>query len=281
MRLDSHIHLWSLDDGQSHWMRDKIAGLHRDFTESDLRDLTGKCSVDYAIVVQAHHTKDETFHWLERANINQQLAGVIGYLDLLHNDFEKDLESFLDHPKFVGLRPLPNDTFGGDWFETEAANASMQILNKKNVSVDTLQPVENLTNARKFFRKFAGLKLVLNHAGRPAVMTGELKDWKKELILFAKETNALVKCSGLVERAGVEWTKKTISPYVETIIEVFGSDRVMFGTNWPVMTISSTYDLWVNTLFEILTDLKLSQEIIDNVMGKNAANHYGLSGLLG
>ena len=280
MRLDSHIHLWSLDDGQKHWMRDKIAGLHRDFTETDLRNLTSKCSVDYAIVVQAHHTKEETFHWLKRANINKQLVGVIGYLDILDNSFENDLESFLSNPKFVGLRPLPNDTFGGDWFKTEAAVASMKILNKKNVSVDTLQPVENLSNARKFFRKFDGLKLVLNHAGRPAVMTGELKDWKNELKLFAQETNAMVKCSGLVERAGVEWTKKTISPYVETIIEVFGSERVMFGTNWPVMTISSTYDLWVNTLNDILTDLNLSQEVIDNIMGRNAFNHYGIGSVL-
>ena len=111
-------------------------------------------------------------------------------------------------------------------------------------------------------------------------MTGELKDWKNELKLFAQETNAMVKCSGLVERAGVEWTKKTISPYVETIIEVFGSERVMFGTNWPVMTISSTYDLWVNTLNDILTDLNLSQEVIDNIMGRNAFNHYGIGSVL-
>ena len=281
MRIDSHIHLWSLDDGQRHWMRDKIAGLHRDFTESDLKNLTSKCSVDYAIVVQAHHTKEETFYWLKRTNENKQLVGVIGYLDILDHHFEKDLESFLVNPKFVGLRPLPNDTFGGDWFETEAVVSSMKLLNNKNVSVDTLQPVENLSKARKFFRKFDGLKLVLNHAGRPAVMTGDLKDWKKELMLFAKETNAMVKCSGLVERAGVEWTKNTVSPYVETIIEIFGSDRVMFGTNWPVMTISSTYDLWVNTLYEILIDLNLSQDVIDDIMGKNASNHYGLGDILG
>ena len=274
MHLDSHIHLWKLGDGAHFWMREKIAGLHRDFTEEDLRRLTARCGVGAAIVVQAYHNTEETLHWLERAEQNPQIAGVVGWVDLLGDTIQQDVAEYRKWPKFVGLRPLPGDTFGGDWLAEPKAIAAIAKLQEMDASVDTLQRVENLPRARAFFRQFPDLRLVLNHGGRPAVMTGETAAWRAELAAFARETSAAVKCSGLVERAGVEWTKESVKPYVATLIEVFGTDRVMFGTNWPVMTISATYGLWVNTLVEILEEIGLTAGERDDVMWRTAARHY-------
>jgi L-fuconolactonase len=274
MHLDSHIHLWELDDGEHFWMRDKIAGLHRDFTESDLRTLRAKCNVGAAIVVQACHTIRETRKWLERAERSDQLAGVVGWLDIFSENLEAETRAYQQSPKFVGLRPLPPDTFSGDWLGDPRSKASIKLLQRLDVSVDILQRMENLPRARAFFREFPGLRLVLNHGGRPAVMTGILEPWRSEIRAFAKETSAVVKCSGLVERAGVEWSKDSVKPYVAELIEAFGTKRTMFGTNWPVSTISSTYDLWVNTLAQILDELGLTQEQKDDVMWRTASQHY-------
>ena len=274
MHLDSHIHLWELSDGERFWMREKIAALHRDFTEEDLRRLAAKCGVRGAIVVQAYHNTDETLRWLQRAEHNPQIAGVVGWVDLLGETIADDVAEYRKWPKFVGLRPLPGDTFGGDWLSEPKSKMAITRLQAMDISVDTLQRVENLPRARAFFAAFPDLRLVLNHGGRPAVMTGELHAWRAEMKAFAKETPAVVKCSGLVERAGVEWSKETVKPYVATLVEAFGSGRVMFGTNWPVMTISATYDLWVNTLVEILQELGLSTEEQDDVMWRTAARHY-------
>lgn len=272
--LDAHIHLWELDDGEHFWMREKIAGLYRDFTEADLRKLRSKCGVGGAILVQAYHHARETKKWLARAEASDQLVGVVGWADLFGERLEKGVRDYQRSPKFVGLRPLPPDTFGGDWLADPRSKTAIARLQGLDVSVDTLQRVENLPRARAFFRQFTGLRLVLNHGGRPAVMTGELEPWRSEIRAFAKETSALTKCSGLVERAGVEWTKESVKPYVATLIEAFGTNRVMFATNWPVMTISSTYELWVNTLVQILDELGLSTAERDDIMWRTAARHY-------
>ena len=274
MYLDAHIHLWELNDGEHFWLRDKVAGLHRDFTEDDLRALRGKCDVGGAIVVQACHTTGETKKWLQRAEKSDQLAGVVGWLDLFSDKLEEEVREYRESPKFVGLRPLPPDTFGGDWLSDPRSKLAIKTLQALDVSIDTLHRVEDLPRARAFFREFPGLRLVLNHGGRPAVMTSIVDPWRSEIQAFAKETSAVVKCSGLVERAGVEWSKDSVKPYVATLIEAFGTRRVMFATNWPVITISSTYDLWVNTLVQILDELGLSKDEKDDIMWRTASKHY-------
>ena len=274
MYLDAHIHLWELNDGEHSWLRDKVAGLHRDFTEDDLRALRGKCDVGGAIVVQACPTTSETKRWLQRAEKSDQLAGVVGWLDLFSDKLKDEVLEYRKSPKFVGLRPLPPDTFGGDWLSDPRSKLAMKTLQALDVSIDTLHRVEDLPRARAFFREFPDLRLVLNHGGRPAVMTGIVDPWRSEIQAFAKETSAVVKCSGLVERAGIEWSKDSVKPYVATLIETFGTRRVMFATNWPVMTISSTYDLWVNTLVQILDELGLSKDEKDDMMWRTASKHY-------
>ena len=274
MYLDAHIHLWELNDGEHMWFRDKIAGLQRDFTEDDLRALRGKCDVGGAIVVQACQTTSETKRWLQRTHQSDQIAGVVGWLALFSGKLEDEVREYRKSPKFVGLRPLLPDTFGGDWLADPRSKLAIKTLQALDVSVDTLHRVEDLSRARVFFREFPGLRLVLNHGGRPAVMTGIVDPWRSEIQAFAKETSAVVKCSGLVERAGIEWTKDSVKPYVATLIEAFGTRRVMFATNWPVITISSTYDLWVNTLVQILDELGLSKDEKDDIMWRTATKHY-------
>jgi L-fuconolactonase len=272
--LDSHVHLWTLDDGEHFWARDKIAALHRDFTEDDLRAEGEACGVGGAIVVQACHSTSETMKWLARATRGGRIAGVVGWLDLFAADLREQIESYRSWSRFVGLRPLPADTFGGDWMADPRAHPAIALLHSMDVSVDTLQPVQGLPRARTFFREHPGLRLVLNHGGRPLVMTGESEPWRSEIGAFARETAAVVKCSGLVERAGLEWTKTLLRPYVATLLDTFGPRRTMFATNWPIVTIGGRYDLWVETLLELLDDLGLTADERDDVMWRTAARHY-------
>lgn len=255
-------------------MREKIDALNRDFTEEHLRELQAKCGVRGAVLVQAYHGASETMQWLRRAQQSDQLVGVIGWAELFSPKLEDEIRAYQEWPKFVGVRPLPVDTFGADWLSDPRSKKAMAALQNLQASVDILVRVENLARGREFFRQFPGLRFVLNHGGRPAVMTGELEPWRSEIRMFATETSAVVKCSGLVERAGVEWTKDSVKPYVATLIEAFGARRVMFATNWPVMTISSTYDLWVHTLVRILNELGLSADEHDDVMWRTASTHY-------
>lgn len=276
MFLDAHIHLWRRDDGEHFWMREKIAALDRDFTEDDLRALRTRCGVGAAIAVQAMHNIAESERLLAAATSSDQLAGVVAWADLFDPALEDVITRYRRHPCFVGVRPLPPDTFGGDWIDDPRTRTSLRQLQSADVSVDILQRVENLGRLRALLRDFDGLRVVLNHGGRPAVMTGQLEPWATEIRALARETSAVVKCSGLVERAGVEWSKASVEPYVATLLDAFGPSRVMFATNWPVSTISSRYELWVDTLVDILGDLGLTEDERADVMRRTATRHYRL-----
>ncbi len=272
--LDTHVHLWTLDDGEQFWARDKIAALHRDFTADDLRRARSGCGVGGAIVVQACPSASDTRHWLARAAGSEQIAGVVGWVDLFAPDLREQVQDYLRSPAFVGLRLMPQDTFGADWMADPRAHAAVATLQALDVSVDILQQVDKLPRARAFFREHPGLRLVLNHGGRPLVMTGQLEPWASEVRAFANETGAVVKCSGFIERAGLEWSKATLKPYVATLLETFGPRRTLFASNWPIMTVGGRYDLWVDTLLEILHELGLPAHAVEDVMWRTAARHY-------
>jgi L-fuconolactonase len=227
-----------------------------------------------AILVQAMHNHRESERLLALAAGNPRLPGVVAWADLFDPALADRIAFYRTSPKFLGLRPLPADTFGGDWLTDARSPAAFRTLEALDVAVDLLQKVENLAATRAFLTRYERLRCILNHGGRPAVMTGDTAAWLREMTAFARETNAFVKCSGLVERAGVEWTRASVKPWVAGLLETFGTRRVMFATNWPVMTISANYTKWVNTLVTILDELGLSTQERNDVMAGNAARAY-------
>lgn len=272
--LDSHVHLWSLDDGEAHPSREKIDALWRDFTEPDLARLQDGCGVHGAIVVQAKHNSAETERLLRQAEGNGRLLGVVGWVDPLDRALPELVQRYRGFARFSGVRAMPADAWGSSWLDHPQSARNFRWLEANDCSVDLLQTVENLARARVFLREFPGLRVVLNHAGRPAVMAGFDYGWRREMQAFARETNVTVKCSGLVERAGIEWSSDTIKPWVAALLEAFGTKRILFATNWPVMTISANYGLWVRTLQSILEQLGVNELERSDIMGGNAAAAY-------
>ena len=152
--LDAHIHLWRRDDGESFWMREKIPALDRDFTEDDLRANRARCGVGGAIVVQALHNLGESERLLAAAENSDQLPGVIAWCDLFDPALDDVLAAYRAHPRFVGVRPLPPDTFGGDWLADPRSLDAFRRFEASDVSVDVLVRVEDLARARAFLRGF-------------------------------------------------------------------------------------------------------------------------------
>jgi L-fuconolactonase len=272
--LDSHVHLWSLNDGESHPIRGKIHALWRDFSEEDLATLQDGCGGRGAIVIQAMHTATETERLLRQAEGSSRLLGVVGWADPLDPALPDLIQRYRRFARFVGVRAAPADAFSSDWLDHPQSARAFRWFEANHCPVDILQRVENLPRARAFLRRFPGLRVVLNHAGRPAVMAGFDTSWQREMQAFARETTVTVKCSGLVERAGIEWSSDTIKPWVAALLEAFGTKRVMFATNWPVMTIGANYSLWVRTLQSILEELGLDEVERHDIMGGNAATAY-------
>ena len=274
--LDAHIHLWRRADGDDVWVAAKIGGLARDFTEDDWRGHADASGVRGAILVQAAHSVAETERWLVRAAAEPRIVGVVGWADLHADSLAAEVARLKAHPKLVGIRPLPPGTFGADWLGDARTRRGLATLAESGLAVDVLVKWTGLARARDLLAGLPDLNVVLNHCGRPDTMTGLLEPWAGDLRAFARATRATVKLSGLIERAGIEWTPETLRPYVETVIDAFGPSRVMFATNWPVLEIGGTYAGWVGALRAILANIGLSHAEQGEILAGTACRAYGV-----
>ena len=275
--LDSHIHLWRRADGDDIWVAEKVGGLARDFGVDEWRRHADTCGVGGAILVQAAHSLAETERALALAAREPRIVGVVGWGDLFADSLADDVARLKAHPRLVGIRPLPPGTFAADWLGDARSRRGLAILGAAGVTVDVLVKWPGLAQARDLLAGLPQVKVVLNHCGRPDTMTGALEPWAGDLKSLARATTATIKLSGLIERAGIEWTPQSLKPYIATVIEAFGPSRVMFATNWPVLEIGGTYEAWVEVVQKTLLDLGLSSGERDDILAGTACRAYGVA----
>jgi L-fuconolactonase len=275
--IDAHCHVWLAGDGERFPMRAKIPALARDFTFEELASLQEASGMAGTVHVQAVDSAAESLRLLAQADAHPRILGVVAWADSTRDDFVATVESYRGHAKFVGIRPMPHDVFGGDWLDATPTRRALAHLRDIGCCVDLLVQERDLERAERLVRDLPGLRCVLNHAGRPAVMAGDLDTWRTRMRALARLPSLYVKCSGLTERAGVEWTPARMAPWIRALVEIFGDARVMFGSNWPVITLACRYDLWVDTVRAALVGLGTAGATLDRVMRGNAAGFYGLA----
>ncbi|WP_373636883.1 amidohydrolase [Yoonia sp. BS5-3] len=257
MKIDAHVHFWELGETHNIWSARKIGGLQHDFTPQMLQPLCARAGIDGVIVVQAATDPRETAYMVRLA---------------------QDIARLRDIPKLCGIRAHPPKEFDPSWFTDPGLRQSYRVIGAHGVPVDFLANCTQLGPVCDLFTGVPEMTAVLNHGGRPFVMTGELGKWRTDMQRIAKDTGAYVKVSGLVERAGVEWQTDTLRPWVEALIEDFGCERLIFASNWPVMTLMGTYDLWWAAIQEIVQDAGVPDQAQAQLFGGTAARVYGLGG---
>ncbi|MBL4907201.1 MAG: amidohydrolase family protein [Sneathiella sp.] len=280
MKLDAHVHFWELGDTHNIWIAKKISGLQHDFTPEMLAPLCAGVGIDGVVVVQAATDPKETEYMVRLARESHLIKGVIGWLDLEADraTLQQEIERLRTFPKLCGIRAHPPKEFDPSWFTDPAVKESFRVIGAEGIPVDFLANCTQLEPVGDLFAAVPEMTTILNHGGRPFVMTGELGRWRADMSRIARDTSAYVKVSGLVERAGVEWQTDTLRPWVEAMLEDFGCDRLIFSSNWPVMTLMSTYDLWWASINEIVDDAGASAADKDMLFGGTAAKVYGLVG---
>jgi L-fucono-1,5-lactonase len=274
--IDSHVHFWRLDDGDRLWICGKIAALDRDFTDVDLAPRCAEAGVRGVVLLQAGHGFGEAERWLERAAAIPLVHGFVGRLDPRSDAIAEELARLRRHPLLAGVRPLPPDTFGAAWLTDARTRRGVQALQRAAVPTDLLVPFTALDDARQLLETVPDLPVVLNHGGRPPVMSGVTEPWGSRVRAFARETRAMCKVSAIIERGGIDWTKESLKPWIALLLDAFGPTRLMFGSNWPLITLGATYRAWVALLPDLLADLGLRDADIAAVMGANAARFYRL-----
>ena len=278
MKIDAHIHFWEEEFPEKVWIRKKIAALGRSFTPEDLRPLMQAAEIDGVVLVQAAPEEAETRYFLEIANREDIALGVVGWVNL-EDDVESlaaSLDTFQQHPKFKGVRNHPPNEFDGSWLRDPKVKRGYRQLAERGLPCDLMVTCRQLAETRELLLEVPGLTAVINHGGRPSVMTGELEPWATDMRAIARDTTAYCKVSGLVERASQEWTAESVRPWVELLLEAFGAERLIFASNWPVMTIMGTYVGWWEALQDILAVAGVSSADRDALLGGTAAKVYRL-----
>lgn len=274
--IDSHVHFWRRRGPHDIRIIERIAGMQHDFMPEDLKPLCQKLGVDGVVVVEAAATLAETRDLLDMAEVNPFVRGVVGWVDLASPDCVAALAILAARPAFVGVRVQAQETSGLGVLETPAAREGLEALARHGRALDLLVTSRQLGVARQFIRGHSELRIVVNHCGRPLVMTGDLQPWADDMRRLARGTGAVCKLSGLIERALFEWRPVDVEPYVLHLLDCFGPERLMFASNWPVSNLHGTYARWWEALAEILDRQGLGVDDRQSLFETTAVRAYRL-----
>ena len=275
MRIDSHQHFWRYTETEYGWIDDSMAALRRDFLPADARREMDRTGIDACIAVQARQTLEETRWLLELADANSFIAGVIGWIDLQADNASEQLETFVDHPKFVGVRHIvqaePDDRF----MLRPAFCRGISLLEDRDLTYDILIYPRHLPAALELVSRFTRQRFVLDHLAKPEIRSGEIRDWERGIRGLAKHQNVFCKVSGLVTEADwTRWTPGDIHPYLDVVFDCFGAYRLLIGSDWPVCTVAADYVRTISLIEDYMATRPAAER--DAVMGGNAARVWRL-----
>ena len=272
MRVDAHHHVWRLDRGDYGWLTPDLP-IHRDYGLDDVRPLLG--DVAATVLVQAAPTEAETRYLLETARGSGGLVrGVVGWTDLAAPDASVCVARLARTPLLKGLRPMLQDIVETDWILRPEVQPGLMEMAARGLVFDALIQPRHLSVVLELARWHPALRIVIDHAAKPDIAGGGFRAWADGIARVARESAAVCKLSGLVTEAAADWAVADLQPYVAHLLDVFGPQRLLWGSDWPVVNLAGGYMRWREATMELLGELPAPD--LDAVLGGTAAAVYGL-----
>ncbi len=275
MKIDSHHHLWAINDTDYVWMSDDHAAIRRDFLSPDLDTVLDESGIDGSVVVQARQLVAETDFLLAIADANPRVRAVVGWAPLCHDGGEPHLEMFAAHPKLAGVRHVVHDEPNDDFILRDDFNAGIGNLTKYGLRYDILIFWKHLPQTIRFVDRHPDQPFIVDHIAKPRITReGFDEEWAAGIRELARRPHVSCKFSGvLTEVRGDSWDLDLIRPYFDTVYEAFGPDRVMYGSDWPVCLLRSTHAEWTRIVHTLVDQLGDDERAA--FWGGNAARIYG------
>lgn len=274
-RIDSHQHFWHYNPAEHVWMTEQMGVLQQDYLPSDLKPLLRQIGFDACIAVQARQNLEETRWLLELADQYDMIQGVVGWVDLRSADLREQLEQFASHPKLVGVRHVVHDEADDQFMLGEAFRRGIAALQQYDLSYDLLLFPKHLPVAVKLVEQFPEQRFVLDHIAKPDIAKQRFSPWKEDLIELAEFPQVACKLSGMVTEAEWQaWQPQDFHRYLDCVLEAFGPERVMIGSDWPVCQLSGDYASSMGIVINYVQ--QFSPEIRADILGGNCARIYQL-----
>lgn len=273
IRVDAHHHVWRIGRGDYGWIAPGLP-LHRDYRLADLRPLLGEITA--TVLVQAAPTEAETAYLLNVArNSDGLVRGVVGWDNLAARDAPERIATIAAESRLLGLRPMLQDMAETGWILRPEVQPALTAMAQAGLRLDALVQPRHLPALVALASRHPGLPMVVDHAAKPAIAAGAFQPWADEIALVARETRAFCKLSGLVTEAGPDWRLETLRPYVDHLLGCFGPQRLMWGSDWPVVNLAGGYARWRQASLALLAGLAPVER--DMVLGGTAAVFYGFA----
>lgn len=244
MRIDSHQHFWKLDRGDYGWLTPELAPLYRDFLPGDLKPLLDAAGIDGTIAVQAADSEAETDYLLDLADAHDWILGVVGWVDLESPSAPASIARLASRAGLVGLRPMIQDIADDAWMLRDALRPAIDAMVAHRLTFDALVKPRHLDHLKTFLTRYPALTVVIDHGAKPEIRNGALEPWATQITGLSGFPNTFCKLSGLVTEASEGWTPDDLDPYVSHILRAFGPGRTLFGSDWPVVNLASSYSRW-------------------------------------
>lgn len=276
MRIDAHQHFWTVRRDDYGWLTPKLEPLYRDFQPDDLAPLLAEGGIGRTILVQAAPTVAETRYLLQLAAGTESVAGVVGWIDMASDTAAGDLAELAEDPGLVGIRPMIHNIDDPAWIVRPELAAATQAFIDRGLRFDALVRPVHLPYLLEFLRRHPELKTVIDHGAKPDIAEGRWQPWADSISEIAETTGAYCKLSGLLTEAGPTQGYDALEPYMDHLLAAFGPQRLMWGSDWPVLNLAGNYRDWLSIAERFLRRLGDAEQA--DILGGNAARFYRVTG---
>lgn len=275
MYIDAHFHSWQLSRGDYGWLTPEIGTIYRDVSVADWQKLAAPLGITGGILVQAAPTLAETMHLLALAEVNPAVLGVVGWVDFGAADAVLEIENLAKHPKLKGLRPMLHDLPDPAWILQADVQPALAVMERLGLVFDALIRPAHLPHILKIAEHYPKLSIVIDHCAKPKIALGVVAGWQSwadGMAALAALPNVSCKWSGLLTEAGKAPEFNTCKLWTEYVLQVFGAERMMWGSDWPVLELAGDYKHWFEDTLFFTKVLSKSQQ--NNIFNTNAKRIY-------
>ncbi len=275
-RIDAHQHFWKFDPIRDSWITDDMSAIQKDFLPVNLEPVLKANGMDGSVIVQSDQSEAENDFQIANASGNDFIKGIVGWVDLQAPNVEERLAYYKQHKIIKGFRHVLQGEPNRALMLTPAFKNGVGLLNKFGYTYDILIYPDQLSYTLDFVAQFPQQPFIIDHIAKPGIKDQNITDWKTQMQKFSSFNNVYCKISGMVTEADWKrWTLADFKPYLDVIVESFGTNRIVFGSDWPVCLVAASYEAMLSIVAQYFSSFsKHEQELF---FGNNAIAFYNLS----
>ena len=274
MVIDAHQHFWRVGQNDCVWPTPELAAIHRDFLPDELEVLAAPLGVEGSVLVQSQPSDRDTDWLLELSKGRDFVKAVVGWTDLKSPGAPQRIAALAAHPKMRGLRPMLQSESQDVWIADRALDPAVEAMIAHRLSFDALVFTHHLPHLGRFAQRHPSLPIVIDHAAKPSIRTGEIAPWRAQIASMAALPNVFCKLSGLLTEAGREQGTEALKPVVDHLLAAFGPGRLMWGSDWPVLNLAGNYSHWLELAHKLCGTC--STEALAEIFAGTATKFYRL-----